>query len=585
SLVARELERRSAPLAWSLTASRVGWLAWRAAPPAVLVALLLTGPALAGERLEAASYPQFDPAQSFTDVGARGALLVVRGLVAFGLGLAAGAVFGRTLPAVIVAGGLCLLGLAAADVARPAWLPREAVAREELDGATAANPLAFGEGFRLPDGRLLTFDESASLRPPDARVIDSPDYALWLFHSGWQRVFIGISGTHFGDVELRETAASGLVALAGLVAAFVAVRRRRPAPGLALEREARGDAVLSGATGPPRPPPAWRRSGPWLSWLMTSRVGRPEVVGAVVAALGVAAVTLIATKLLADARVAEGCVDREFCATGTTPFNALYAWAADNLYPVLATVPFVVGGLLGAPVLAREFETGTGRMAWALTASRATWLLWRILPPLLLAILVLGPVAILGDALRHEQTLRDPTHDFDWGYLRGPRLVARGLIVFAFAVLAGALLRRVLPALVTAAIAAVILYNTLDWAAMYWLPLQVIGDRNDLGNPAAITPGSYFWSVALEAPDGSMHLSQDVALANGFPRRAPGGGVIDLDPEFIAWYTARGYREVNAGIDASQYPQLVIRETAVLFAGAGVLLVVSGAVLQRSRPG
>ncbi len=248
ALVARELERRSAPLAWSLTASRVRWLAWRVWPAALLVVLLLVGPALAGDRLEAAIYPQFDPSQSFYDVGSRGILVVVRGLVAFGLGLAAGVVLGRTLPALLLAGGLCLVGLALAANVRPYWLPREAVDRAEVDQETQAVPLAFGEGFELPDGTQLTFDESAPLRPPEAQVIDSPGYALWLFHVGWHRVFLGISGVHYPEVEAREAAATGGVALLAGLLALVAVRRRRPAPGIGLELDARRSITA------PRPP-------------------------------------------------------------------------------------------------------------------------------------------------------------------------------------------------------------------------------------------------------------------------------------------------------------------------------------------
>ncbi len=322
ALVGRELERRTAPLAWSLVRSRVRWLAWRALPAAGLVALLLVGPALAGDRLEAASYPQFDPAQSFYDVGSRGGLIVVRGLVALMLGVAAGVIFGRTLPAVLLAGALCIVGLGLAVAVRPAWLPREAVPRDELDQATPAVPLAFGEGFRLPDGRLLTFDESTPLRPLEAQEIDSPGYAVWLFNSDWRRVFIGIRGERYPEVELRETGMTGAVAILAFGLGLLAVRRRGPQPGLALEPDARraitapvgGDVPLAARA-------RWRRSGPWLSWLMTSRVGRPEVLGAIVAAVAVTGATLVVIQLLAEARVAGHCVDTDCLGPG--PFSRI----------------------------------------------------------------------------------------------------------------------------------------------------------------------------------------------------------------------------------------------------------------------
>ena len=580
-LVARELERRSAPLAWSLTSSRVRWLLWRAWPAAGLIVLLLTGTALAGDRLEAAVYPQFDPAQSFYDVGSRGELVVLRGLAAFAFGLAAGVVVGRTLPATFLAGGLCIVGLGLAASVLQGWLPREEVPRAELDQATRAVPLAFGEGYRLPDGRLLTFDESAPLRPPEAQIIDTPDYAVWLFHSGWKRVFIGISGTHFQQVELREAGATVAVALAGLGVALLAVRRRRPVPGISLEPDARRATV--GPVEPPRLRGAWRRTGAWLSWLMTARVGRPELLGAIVAAVGVTGATLAVIKLLADARVTQNCVNADCVGAGA--FSQVNNPLTDWLYPLLASLPFVVGGLLGAPVIARELESGTGRLTWSLATSRVRWLVWRVAPLIALVIVMLVPAAIAGNALLHEQTLLDPTYFWSDGQIRGAPLVARGLATFAIAVLAGVLVRRTLPALIVAGIAGIILYNGLDLATTHWLPLDVIGNPSEAGDVSAITPGSYLWSAALEAPDGSFHFAQDVALANGFPRKTPDGTPIDASAEFIAWYTAHDYRFVNAGWDARLYPQAMSRETATLVGGAVLVVILAAAALRRARPG
>ena len=584
ALVAHELEARSAPFAWALVRSRIRWLAWRTWPATLLVALLLVGPALAGDRLEAASFPQFDPAQSFYDVGARGELLVLRGLAAFALGLAAGVVLGRTLPAILLAAALCILGLGLAANVRPLWLPREAIALDEMNQATTAVPLFLSGGVVLPDGRILTDAESVAIRPPEAQDITSPGYALWLFHSGAHRAFIGVSGVHLREVEGREGVATGAVGLTGFLVSILAIRRRRPSPGFALEVDARRDVAVPAGRAPPRDRARWRRSGPWLSWLMTIRVGRPELVGAVVAAVTVVAVTVIATKLMADARVAEHCVNTA-CAPGPGTFNSLYNSVADGFDPLLASVPFVVGGLLGAPLVARELETGTGRLTWSLTSSRIRWLLWRVLPPLALTVVLLGAVAMAANAMSYQQTLIDPAFYFGDGHLRGTRLVARGVAAFAIAVLAGVAVRRVLPALIVAAIGGVILYNALDWAMPHWMPFDVIGDPNEVGNAAAITPGSYLWSDSLEAPDGSFHLAYEVALANGFPRRTPAGDIIEMDQGFIDWYTARGYREVNAGWDASRYPEIVFRESAVLLGGAVVVLVLAAGSLERRRPG
>lgn len=589
ALVGRELERRTAPLAWSLARSRVRWLAWRALPAIGLVALLLVAPALAGDRLEAASYPQFDPAQSFYDVGSRGELIVVRGLVAFAFGVAAGVIFGRTLPAVLLAGALCIVGLGLAAAVRPAWLPREAIPIDEMNQATPAVPLYFSGGVRLPDGRLLTDAESAPLRPPEAQEIDSPGYAVWLFNSGWRRVFLGITGAHYPEIELREVAVTGAVAILAFGLGLLAVRRRRPAPGFALEPDAR--RAVSAPVGEDVPAAArarWRRSGPWLSWLMTSRVGRPEVLGAIIAAIAATGATLVMIRLLADARIAGHCVDSDCIGNG--PFSRINNPLKDWLYPLLASLPFVVGGLLGAPVVARELETGTGRLTWSLTGSRVRWLLWRIAPLVALTLLLLVPAAIAGSTLVREQTLLDPTYYFALGQIRGAPLVARGLATFAVALLAGVVWRRTLPALVVAGIAGLILYNALYWVSGFgpisgqiggqWLPPDVLGPPG-----VEVNPGSFLLTEGLQAPDGTFHLAYEVAVDAGFPRLTADGNLIELDPEFTAWYTARGYRYVTIGWDRSRYPEFVFRESATLVGGAVIVVAAAAGALRRRRPG
>ncbi len=580
ALVGRELEQRTAPLSWSLVRSRVRWLLWRAFPPAALVTLLLVGPALAGDRLEVAAYPQFDPALSFNDVGSRGELVVLRGLLAFAVGVAAGAFFGRALPAVLLAGAVCIVALGLAGAVRPSWLPRELIPLEEMNQETSAVPLLFSGGVVLPDGRLLTDAESAPLRPPEAQDITGPGYTSWIFHSHWHRAYVGIRGEHLRDVELREAALTGAAAILAFGLGLLVVRRRRPVPGISFEPDARPGVNA------PRPDTLaterahWRRSRPWLSWLMTSRVGRPELLGAVVASVAVVGATLIMTHLVADARVAQDCVDTDCLGDGSFSrvSNPLENW----LYPLLASLPFVVGGLLGAPVVSRELETGTGRLTWSLTRSRSRWLLWRIVPLVALTLVLLVPAAIAGAGLIREQTLVDPTFSFAIGQIRGAPLVARGLAMFGIALLAGVLWRRMLPALIVAAVAAVIMYNALDWVSSngHWITPDVLGVPGD-----EVRPGSFVLTEALLAPDGSFHLATEVAAANGFPRLTPTGDLIEMDPGFIDWYMARGYRFVTAGWDASRYPEVVLRETVVLIGVSVITLLAAGAVLRTTRPG
>ncbi len=101
-LVGRELETRTAPLAWSLEGGRLRWLAQRLGGALVLVVIGLTAMAWTGGVFEASARI---PGHS-DQLGAlamRGLPLVSRGLAALGIALLAGAILGRTLPALLVA--------------------------------------------------------------------------------------------------------------------------------------------------------------------------------------------------------------------------------------------------------------------------------------------------------------------------------------------------------------------------------------------------------------------------------------------------------------------------------------------------
>jgi hypothetical protein len=111
-------------------------------------------------------------------------------------------------------------------------------------------------------------------------------------------------------------------------------------------------------------------------------------------------------------------------------------------------VPGVIGLLIGAPLVAGEFETGTSNFAWTQSVTRGRWLMakagWLLLAAAVwggcVAALVTwwsGPRnALYGNALQ--------PNDFD---MQGVVPVAYSLFAMALGIAAGALLRRTLPAI------------------------------------------------------------------------------------------------------------------------------------------
>src|SRR5258707_9739376 len=62
---------------------------------------------------------------------------------------------------------------------------------------------------------------------------------------------------------------------------------------------------------------------------------------------------------------------------------------------VLQAVPVLIGAFLGAPVLARELETGTFRYAWTQSFGRWRWTLARLVPLAILLIAASGAFGVL----------------------------------------------------------------------------------------------------------------------------------------------------------------------------------------------
>ncbi|MDQ2812160.1 MAG: transporter [Actinomycetota bacterium] len=119
-------------------------------------------------------------------------------------------------------------------------------------------------------------------------------------------------------------------------------------------------------------------------------------------------------------------------------------------WSVLLILPGLIGVLVGAPLIARELEYGTWRLAWSQTVSRARWLTVKLA-------LVTGGLVIFGAAMTalitwyrapmDRLTGRFPPNVYDF---EGLVLTAYILSAFGFAVLAGLLLRRSIPAMVAA---------------------------------------------------------------------------------------------------------------------------------------
>jgi ABC-type transport system involved in multi-copper enzyme maturation permease subunit len=208
-----------------------------------------------------------------------------------------------------------------------------------------------------------------------------------------------------------------------------------------------------------RPVP-WRRMA-WVTW----RQHRAALAG-VAALLGALAVYLWLTGLQMHHAYATACHPASSLACNIN-FTGRYAVTVNAVRVFLQAVPALIGAFAGAPVLAREMETGTFRFAWTQGFGRWRWALGELV---LLAVAVAAasgaftvlfswyarPFFAAGYAIPFATDLFDAL---------GVAFAAWTLTAFAIGALAGMLIRRVVPAIA----ATLAVYAGLALAAGLWL--------------------------------------------------------------------------------------------------------------------
>jgi hypothetical protein len=137
----------------------------------------------------------------------------------------------------------------------------------------------------------------------------------------------------------------------------------------------------------------------------------------------------------------------------------------QHLRPIVILVPAVVGIFWGAPLVAREIETGTHRMVWTQSITRTRWLATK------LGVLGIASI-VVTEALNLMETwwfrpIDKINQDRFTGSFSQAGLVPIGYAAFAFAlgVTAGLLIRRTLPAMA----ATLVGFTAARVAMTYWI--------------------------------------------------------------------------------------------------------------------
>ncbi|MCT2583371.1 ABC transporter permease [Actinophytocola gossypii] len=232
--------------------------------------------------------------------------------------------------------------------------------------------------------------------------------------------------------------------------------------------------------------------------------------------------------------------------------------AVIGWFPVL---PALIGVFWGAPVLSREYERGTHLLAWTQSVSRRRWVLTKLGVLALLVTLAGLALGLMVDAWIGVGGARVEQRFGDTAVFTTSGVAAAGWWLFAFMLgaSAGALFRRLLPAMaVTIAVFVVALWLFMVNRGEYATPERFVSDITaPMAFPEGSVPAGGAW-----LDDRGVEVSDD----------AVAGVCADEGRDtYLPCMAEEGYRTVNYLHRADQYWRFQWTEAGLLLGAALVL--------------
>lgn len=219
-LVAREIEHRTAPIAWTLSLSRRRWLAGRTLPVILLIGVALLAVGQASELLLSTAE---ETQLGFRHMGMHGPLLAARGLAVFAIGVVIGMLVGRVLPAILLTGFAIVALVTATQLGRDQLMRAEAVWLPMGDQSEVV-AMVYDTGFRSDTtGEVITWQEAYE-QHPDAFSETTGE----LIVPGTTAVWLVVPPDLYGLFVARELGALMAVFIVGSGLAVAVVVSRRP---------------------------------------------------------------------------------------------------------------------------------------------------------------------------------------------------------------------------------------------------------------------------------------------------------------------------------------------------------------------
>lgn len=234
----------------------------------------------------------------------------------------------------------------------------------------------------------------------------------------------------------------------------------------------------------------------------------------------------------------------------------------------IALIPAACGLLFGISLVGKELDQGTTTFAWSIGPSRRRWLLQRVLP-IGAAIVVIGlGGGVIGDVVADlREPFTDPNGSLSNLGIRGAVLGAETLAYFGLALLVGAVVGRVLPALLLACVLVVTAFLGVTLLTDTFLGTEtVLTYGMDGGVPGRVV------DYMIQSPEGDVMTFHEAYLRYGEAAMESMDG---------PGATFRTVLRINP---PELYPIAVAR-MVVLYSGLGLIaIVLSFAVVERRRP-
>lgn len=197
--------------------------------------------------------------------------------------------------------------------------------------------------------------------------------------------------------------------------------------------------------------------------------------------------------------------DINACDQARVEFISQVNYEQSIAYLWLFLLPLLIGLFVGAPLIAREWEQGTYRLAWTQSVSRTRWLISRLSVFSLVLVLASLILTLLSSWWISAQMSMNIWAYYDIG---GVMPVVYMLFAFALGTASGTLFRKTLPAMaVTLLLFLLVRLVIVIWLRPHFLPPVMTPILHaDQKRPLAVRQG---WQVQYQNVDRQGHPLSD----------------------------------------------------------------------------